>query len=186
MAEGTPTSSFPEREVRLLSGEHVTVAPWKLKMGRHMRKRIGDLFNKLQEVRAGTAAGEAVDYDALIDLFEADIIEIIRDTLGKDDAWMDEHLAYEDLFTLTQAILEVCLFRSADGGGLMGKLLGMAGGALTDHPEILAQILGRLATGTEDTLSKTSATKSETSSSPEDSLSLPDGGEPTPKPSENS
>lgn len=189
MSEGTPTVAFPERDVRLLSGEIVIVSPWKLKQGRIMRKRLTALFNKFQQTQANVKADVEVDYDALIDMFEDDVILIIRDTLGVDSEWMDEHLVYEDLFTLAQAILEVCLWRSGEGGGLMGKLLRVAGGmGVQNDPEAARQVQEKVDAARKEwaEAGENSLTKNEKATSPEVSLSSHEGGEPTPKPSESS
>ncbi len=191
MAEGNPTVASPERDVRLLSGELVTIKPWKLNVGQIMRKRIAVLFGEFKKIQAEVKAGDqAIDYEALIDRFEGDVIQIVRDTLGVDDEWMNEKLAYEDLFTLAQAIMEVCIWRGEDGGGLLGKLMGVAGGmTLVGHPEAAAEVQARVTQARKEWAAADrnhEAKPSETSGSQKDSPSSPGGGEQTPKPSEGS
>jgi hypothetical protein len=174
MEDEKPTTTFPEREIKLLSGKYVTIRPWSLSLGRRMRKRIVKMFTEAQEVRKSE---EEVDVAAIFDHFEDEIIEVIRETLGVESEWMDENLRYEELFVLAQAIFEVCLFRSDDKGGLMGKVLGMASQmGLTEHVALPEEVLTRLelaklqwaAAGSQKT------SESGTSGSPEDSPSSAD------------
>ena len=134
-----PTVPFPAVEVRLLSGEMVEVKPWSLKLGRQMRDRITSLFERARET------GQLQDFDVvqLVGQFETDIYHIVRDTIGKDDTWMEEHLAYEDQFTLAQAVVDVCIIR-ADGGGALGKLLGAVEGAFGGDRGLTPELAERL------------------------------------------
>ncbi len=120
--EERPSVVFPEKEIRLLSGKYVVIRPWTLSVGRRMRKRITVMFDEFRKIQGKTE----VSYATLVDQFEDDLVEVVKETIGKDDAWMEEHLKYEDLLSLIQGVLEVCIFRGKDQGGFMGKLLGMA------------------------------------------------------------
>ena len=122
MTDEATTPAFPEQEVRLLSGETVIIRPWSLGLGRLMRKRITDLVTKIQ---ASTDSVDLFSLAGLLEHCETEVIQIVRDTIEKDDAWMEGHLLYEDLITLAQAVISVCIARP-DGGGVLGKLLGTA------------------------------------------------------------
>ena len=121
MADQKPTTAFPEVTVPLLSGREVEIKPWTLKQGRLIRRKITGIVDDLQAV--GKSAGSLTD---VFDLCEDKVIEIIRDTLGVDDEWMDANLAYEDVYTLAQAIIEVCLMRGGKDG-VMGKVMAALG-----------------------------------------------------------
>jgi hypothetical protein len=168
--EERPSVVFPEQEVRLLSGEYVVIRPWTLSVGRRMRRRITTMFDELRK----TKGQEAINYASLVDKFEDDLVEIVKETIGVDDEWMEAHLAYEDLLALIQGVLEVCVFRGKDQGGFLGRLLGMANQMGLNEEAVLPE---GLAARLEEARSagKTSPTSSEKTGLPEDSPSLPAG-----------
>jgi hypothetical protein len=119
---------LPEREVVLLSGARVIVRPWPIRKGRLLVDRVIALVERLLEHRRAEAlaAGEgepprrvALASDLLDVAFE-EVFGIVRDTVDYSDAQM-EALTFEDLLTLTEAVLEVCLIRGEEGG-VLGKL----------------------------------------------------------------
>lgn len=170
MTEDKPTDVFPEQEVRLMSGEHVVVKPWNLALGRRMRKRITKMFAAIQAEQKQ----EVINLESMVDNFEDDIIEIVKDTLGVDQEWMDEKLKYEDLFVLGQAVIEVCIFRGKDQGGFLGKLLGMAGQtALGEGVGLPAPIADRIAKARKEWDASPETTKNGTTGLPKDSPSSP-------------
>lgn len=140
--EEKPSVVFPEKEVRLLSGKYVVIHPWTLSLGRRMRKRITSMFDTIRKMRGQ----EEVDFATLVDEFEDELVEIVKETIGKDDEWMDANLAYEDLLALVQGIMEVCVFRGKDQGGFLGKLVGMANQmGLSEEAVLPGDLAGRLA-----------------------------------------
>lgn len=169
MTEDKPTVVFPEKEVRLLNGKYVVVKPWNLALGRRMRKRITKMFADLQAERGN----EVVDLVSLVDTFEDEIVEIVKETLGVEQEWLDEHFAYEDLFAVAQVVVEVCVFRGKDQGGFLGKLMGM-----TNEAGVNAQLPAALQTRLDEARREWSQeTKTnETDGSPKDSPSSPDVG----------
>lgn len=130
------TVAFPEHPVKLLNGKTVVVKPWSLKNGRLIRQKITDTFDALQA--AGKTPGSLTE---VFDMCEQQVVEIVRDTLGVDDAWMEENLAYEDLFTLAQAVVEVCLLRGGKDG-VLGKVMGAMG--LETKAELAPGLLAKL------------------------------------------
>lgn len=136
MEETKPTTAFPERVIDLLDGTTVVVRPWSLKNGRIQRRRLTMIVDQLQ-----AAGKEKVTLTDAFEQCETTISEIVRDMIGKDDAWMEEHLAYEDFYTLVQAVIQVCLLREG-GGGVLGKILGAMGKspAAALAPELAARI----------------------------------------------
>jgi len=168
--------TFPEHDIELLSGRHVTIKPWSLGLGRLMRKRIVKLFRQIQESRGNLSE---VDLGALLEVGEEQIYEIVRDTVEWTDAQMDE-LAYEDLLTLAQGVLDVCVLRK-DGGGVGGKLLGLLGTVYPQAAIPSANLDPKMAAQLEEVRKlKNWSPEKPTSESPEPSPSSPAAGEPTP------
>lgn len=165
-----PSTAFPEREVALLSGEKVIVKPWSLKTGRLMRKRLAGL---IEQVQAGTAEGMAADLPSLIENFEQDVILIVRDTIGWSDEQMESNkICYEDLVTLAEAIVRVCIIREG-GGGIVGKAMGLAKGAGLAGSGIPAVLRDRMEEA------RKIGRETESEPKPEASPSSPAGGEQT-------
>lgn len=111
---------FPAKQVQVLSGKYVTVRPWGMETGRLVSPRVAELIEDLK----GNYSVKGVA--SLVRDKQTEVYEIIRETLG----WTDEQmagLAYEDLFTLAQAVIDVCILRGEDQGGALGKLLSLAG-----------------------------------------------------------
>jgi hypothetical protein len=121
MADQKPTVAFPEVTVRLLSGKEVEIKPWSLKQGRLIRRKITGIVDALQ-----TAGKNVSSLTDIFDLCEDQVIEIIRDTLRVDDEWMEANVAYEDVYSLAQAVVEVCLMRGGKDG-VMGKVMAALG-----------------------------------------------------------
>lgn len=123
MAARKKSVVFPEVEVDLMNGDKVTVKPWTLRQGRLMMTRVSDLWGKAR------GSGETVtNLEQLLLHFEQEVYLIVRDTIGWDDEQMDA-LYYEDVVTLSQAIIETSVYRDeGDGkiGGILGKALGAA------------------------------------------------------------
>jgi hypothetical protein len=164
MAEETTAGRalFPDREVRLANGRTVVVRPWGMATGRRLSPRIVKLMTKLR----GFATADVVD---LITEFQDEVFDIVADTIGYDDAKMDT-LAYEDLFTLAQAIIDTSLIRRTPDGeivGTLGKLMTLAGAAPEQAILRALRVLSRQ--------------KNETSESPSTSSSSSPRDTPTPK-----
>lgn len=110
---------FPAKAYRLTGGRLVVVRPWGMETGRLLSPRVAALMEELHG-----------DYSAkgiakLIRKAQDEVFEIVRLTLGWTREQMNE-LAFEDLFTLAQAVIEVCLLRGEDAGGIVGKALALA------------------------------------------------------------
>jgi len=121
MAEFKPTIPFPEVPVTLMNGKTVEIRPWSLKKGRLIRRKMTSIIDALQ------AAGKnSTSLTEIFDTCEEQVIEIVRDTIGVDDEWMEANVSYEDLFTLAQGVIETCLMRGGKDG-IVGKLLGALG-----------------------------------------------------------
>jgi hypothetical protein len=105
---------LPQVEVKTLRGERVVIEPWGLTKGRLMLKRLEELMEKARQMPEATIA-------QLIELAYDEFYGIVRDTLGWDDARMEEQLTLEDLISLSEAIWQTSVARP-DGGGVGGKL----------------------------------------------------------------
>jgi len=128
MAEERSTTAaeralFPDKEVRLLRGKTVVVRPWGMQTGMLLNPRVIELMAKLRGFSFSDLAQLVVD-------FQKEVYDIIQRTTGMTDEQLND-LEYEDLFTLAQAVLDVCVLRrDPDGkpmGGAAGKLLTLAG-----------------------------------------------------------
>lgn len=126
---------FPGKWVPLANGDRVFVEPWGLATGKKLGPVVADLL-----ARAGGVS--AVDFSSLVRTSQEEVEFLVRETLGLTKAEADEKLAYEDLFTVFQAVVEVCLLRE-DGGGVLGKVLALAGRA---PGEILTAVASTMAT----------------------------------------
>lgn len=120
----TGRTLVPERTVKLVDGRLVTIRPWSWAVGRLLGPRVAELARRLRGI--GTA-----DLATLVMEAQDEVAYVIRETLGWDEAEL-ERLAYEDIFTLAQAIFETSILRpdpEAPGrpAGAVGKLLGLAG-----------------------------------------------------------
>jgi hypothetical protein len=172
-ANGPPASIIlPEREVRLLSGAYVTVRPWPIRKGRLLVDRVIALVERLLEHRraeAAAAPGSAPRRVALatdlLDVAFEEVFGIVRDTVDYSDEQM-EALTFEDLLTLTEAVLEVCLIRGEDGG-VLGKLA-----RLVDRTGLL---VSRMAASIQRTQTGSSS-KPSTSSSGRDTTAMTSSG----------
>lgn len=114
---------FPEREIKLASGATEVIRPWGIKTGMRLMPRVLELGGRLQGDLSDVALAD------LITKATPEVLDIIRHTLGWTEQEAEDRLSYEDIFTLGQAIVEVCIIR-VDGGGAVGKLLGLGGSLL--------------------------------------------------------
>jgi hypothetical protein len=114
---------FPARQYTLLGGTIVTIKPWGLETGKLLVPRVAKLVEMLQGDYSQASITKVVLET------QDEVSEIIRMTLGWDQDQMKAELAYEDLFTLAQAVIDVCIVRfDAEGkpAGALGKLLALA------------------------------------------------------------
>ncbi len=112
---------FPDKEVRLLSGESVIVSPWPIKRGRIQTQRVFEIGQKLSEHLGAEEVKEAGVAEAL-DFCEEEVALVVRDTLGWTDEQLDERCAFEDLLDLAQAVWDTSVAREG-GGGVLPKLM---------------------------------------------------------------
>ncbi len=124
----TEKALFPAKRVELLSGEHVVMKPWGMATGRLLTPVVAGIFQLLQDGISSMANDKVVDIKDLVVRAEAEVEQVVRETLGWDQEEMDKQCAFEDLFTLAQGVLDVCVFRE-DGGGAMGKMMALVNGA---------------------------------------------------------
>jgi hypothetical protein len=173
-AHGPPASVIlPEREVRLLSGAFVIVRPWPIRKGRLLVDRVIALVERLLEHRRaealaaapGAAPRRVALATDLLDVAFEEVFGIVRDTVDYSDEQM-EALTFEDLLTLTEAVLEVCLIRGEDGG-VLGKLA-----RLVDRTGLL---VSRMAASIQRTQTGSSS-KPSTSSSGRDTTAMTSSG----------
>lgn len=90
--------------------------------GRQLGPRVAALLSRMK----GFGPQHLAD---LVTEAQTEIYDIVKITLGFTNEQMDE-LAYEDLFTLTDAVVNVCIVRRGANGdveGAGGKLLALAG-----------------------------------------------------------
>jgi hypothetical protein len=159
------SAALPEREIRLLSGDFVTIRPWSVRLGNLMAERIVALVDRVLEYRTtlaekakaeGAAAPAPRSVGLAVNLLAVafdDVFAIIRDTIGYTSEEL-EALTYEDFLSLTEAVIEVCLVR--EEGGVLGKLV-----SLVDRTGLL---IGQWATATTERRA-TSSSRPSTSSS---------------------
>jgi hypothetical protein len=161
---------FPDKEVRLLGGKTVVIKPWGMQTGKLLNPRVVELMMKMRGFSFADLAQLVVEA-------QDEVYDIIQRTIEWDDEKMDA-LAYEDLFTLAQAVIDVCIVRpSRDGGpagGVAGKLLALAGltveGFITRAMELAMKTRRSV---TEESLSASnSSSPSDTSSTPSESTPL--------------
>lgn len=112
---------FPARQYQVLSGQRVTIEPWGLSQGELLMPRVGAL---IEELGGDFSAGKIA---RTIRKNQAEVREIVRETIGWTPEEMEQRLKYEDLFVLAQGVIEVCLLRGEDVGGVVGKVLALAG-----------------------------------------------------------
>jgi len=110
---------LPAKQIRLLSGQYVTVEPWGLETGELLMPRVGLLMEAL---RTDWSERNIVK---VCREHSAEVREIVRETIGWTPEEMKARLKYEDLFALAQGVVEVCLIRK-DFGGVVGKVLALA------------------------------------------------------------
>lgn len=115
---------FPERELTLLDGTIVEVKPWSIALGRKLLPKCAEVFGEVQQ---SAAADQELNAETLIDTAMESCIEIVAETIGWEVAQV-EALTLEEVIDLIQAVLDVCVIRE-DGGGVLGKLLGLVGKA---------------------------------------------------------
>lgn len=135
--EETPTTPeeetlFPAKIVEMTGGMLVTIRPWGMTTGRLLAPRVGEL------VKSMNADYGVKSIAKLVRESTDEVYEIVRMTLGWTPKQMDDDILYEDLFTLAQAVINVCIFRGEDTGGVMGKALALA--VLRETVETSAEI----------------------------------------------
>lgn len=110
----------PKREVRLVSGETVLVEPWGIEVGLDLMPKVVELGERLGSDVSDGGVVKAVQEAT------PEVLEIIRRTIGwTHEQIMDsDRVKFEDVFTLAQAVLEVCVIRG-DGQGALGKVLSL-------------------------------------------------------------
>lgn len=167
----------PETRVPIRRGEdHVVIRPWSLGTRHLLYPVLEGIIGKVGGLRETLAASRGGNADLavlghLLREAETEVTELVRITLGWTPEEMDERLFLEDLPALAQAVMTTCVI-TADGGGALGKALGMLGGlsrpaAAPGVPEAAPTTSGR------STPSNASAPK------PPPSPSSPGAGEPT-------
>lgn len=110
----------PKREVRLVSGEVVLIEPWGIELGLDLMPKVVELGERL-----GTDVSDGGVVKAVKEA-TPEVLEIIRRTIGwtHADIMDPKRVKFEDVFTLAQAVLEVCVIRG-DGSGALGKVLSL-------------------------------------------------------------
>lgn len=109
---------FPAKQYKVLDGRMITIRPWGMEQGMLLAPRVGNLLETLDASR-GTKEIAKVIRDN-----QDEVAEVVRETIG----WSTEEfntLCYEDLFILAQGVIEVCLLRGKDMGGVVGKAIAL-------------------------------------------------------------
>lgn len=109
---------FPAKQYKVLSGKMVTIKPWGMTQGQLLAPRVGNLLEKLDTARGTKAIAKLINEN------QVEVAQIVRETLGWSEEEFDK-LYYEDLFILTQGVIEVCLLRGKDMGGVVGKAIAL-------------------------------------------------------------
>lgn len=170
-----------ERSVKVCGGKRtVKVRPWTMAVRHSLRPRLSVLIGRVTEVMRDQP--RTVSWQTLFEEAEEEVYQVVRETLGFEDAQMDE-LWYEDLPILAQAVFEVCVMRD-DGGGVLGKLAPLA-------TNMLQQVV--VGSGLKSAIAErklrqeqTSAPNTPSSSKGKDSPSSPAAGAPVPSSSDES
>ncbi len=124
---------FPEETVTLSKGRTVVIEPWGMATGRLLAPKLAGILEKA----SGDFSSQGLV--AVITMAQDECYFIVGKTMGWDDDEMNK-IQYEDLFTLMQKIIEVCVFRESDGGGAAGKLLALVmQGVNRQAPETLPE-----------------------------------------------
>lgn len=114
--------------VEVMCGAHkVTVRPWTMAQRSELRPRVADLVARVMELRVNPMA---LDLAKLFVTAENEVAEIVRASVEMPEGLTWDELLWEDLPSLAQAVWEIAVVRE-DGGGLAGKLMGVAAEALS-------------------------------------------------------
>ncbi len=110
---------LPSKLVPLLSGHSYVVKPWGLSLGMQLNPRCMALVGALD------GNYDPKNIAGMIRIAQVEVHDIVRLTLGWTPEEMEERMQYEDLLTMAQAVIEVCLMRGADLGGVLGKAVAL-------------------------------------------------------------
>lgn len=113
---------FPQKLVRLTSGESIAVKPWSIAQGVELTARLVDI---MQRLRAANKIGE-IGTQEIVEIAAPECAEIVRVTIGWSQEDFNSRLTYEDFLNLLGAVFETSLLR-ADGGGVLPKVIELAG-----------------------------------------------------------
>lgn len=127
-----PSAAFPRKvAVKVCEGRHeVTVRPWTMAQRRELKPQLAQLAVRLGGFQSAMTEDSADTLAALFNHAEEELAEITRVSVQLPEGLTWDELLWEDLPNLVQAVWEVCI-APADGGGLAGKLVAVAGRLLT-------------------------------------------------------
>ncbi len=114
----------PQKEVKLLCGDRITISPWPFSQTQILLPRLGAIYDAFLESQS-TDAGSLAN-DMLITAF-TETKELVRESMSP--RWSDEEMdrmTMEDGLTLATTMVEVCLLRP-DGGGVLPKVAKLIG-----------------------------------------------------------
>lgn len=116
----------PEREIRLSNGKSVVVEPWGMKKSKLVLARLdalGPAFREQTEVGWDPRKLLVAAWDEVVDLV-AITVNVEREEMEREPH--DRGWTFEDILSVTEAVLEVCVLR-ADGRGALPLLSALIG-----------------------------------------------------------
>lgn len=130
----------------------VIVQPFSMVTARAVRPIIVRILQGI------TAAGDQLDLAEIVEKYEADVLEIVQRAVDLPASDLPSTLNwstldYEDFLNLAQAVWETSILR-ADGGGILGKVLGLTAGALRIRRGLLGTVSAQQFNGAEPTSSQ--------------------------------
>ena len=122
---------FPAKRIPISRGRHAVVEPWGFKTGMLLTPKVIQIAADAFDFRNRFQKGEVGEFTnaTLIEVivkYQQEVADIIQETLGYDDGQMAE-LDYEDIFTLSQAVLDVCIIREGSQDSPLVKMVTLLG-----------------------------------------------------------
>lgn len=124
---------FPAQEITLSKGRKVIIEPWGWKVGLRLTPKVISIAMEAMTWRSDFLGAKGqppgITPDAIVKViikYQDEVAAIIQETLGWDDDKMEE-LQYEDIFTLAQAVLDICIIREGDDDSPLAKMLTLLG-----------------------------------------------------------
>lgn len=109
---------FPFKDVKLRTGETLTVREWNIEKGARATPIAATLLQRL----AKAGAGGNVELPKLMEVALPEVRQLVCITLDMTEAELDRKLTWDDFISVVQAIIDTCLVTD-DGRGLIPKIV---------------------------------------------------------------